>query len=99
MLAVARVIYYLAPASELPKIVPPLLRLLHVSPEVERVVLTNLVITASALSVSYWVEPSGSYCSVSNFIRKCSQSHTPVFWYEQMILNKSRKTRSSCYVR
>ena len=52
VLAVARVFYYLAPETELPKIVPPLLRLLHVSPEVERIVLANLVITLSALSVS-----------------------------------------------
>ena len=52
VLAVARVIYYLAPSSELPKIVPPLLRLLHVSPEVERIVLTNLVITSGSLAVS-----------------------------------------------
>ncbi|TBU27074.1 adaptin N terminal region-domain-containing protein [Dichomitus squalens] len=50
VLAVARVIYYLAPQNELPKIVPPLLRLLHVSPEVERIVLTNLTITSSALT-------------------------------------------------
>lgn len=52
VLAVARVFYYLAPQSELPKIVPPLLRLLHTSPEVGRVVLTNLVIVSSPLSVS-----------------------------------------------
>ncbi|KAI0749854.1 adaptin N terminal region-domain-containing protein [Daedaleopsis nitida] len=50
VLAVARVFYYLAPPSDLPKIVPPLLRLLHVSPEVERVVLTNLALTSTALS-------------------------------------------------
>ncbi|KAI9001544.1 adaptin N terminal region-domain-containing protein [Trametes punicea] len=52
VLAVARVFYYLGPPSDLPKIVPPLLRLLHVSPEVERVVLTNLVLIATTLSES-----------------------------------------------
>ncbi|KAI0714423.1 adaptin N terminal region-domain-containing protein [Cerioporus squamosus] len=50
VLAVARVFYYLGPHSDLPKIVPPLLRLLHVSPEVERVVLRNLVLTSNELS-------------------------------------------------
>ncbi|KAI0788032.1 adaptin N terminal region-domain-containing protein [Fomes fomentarius] len=52
VLAVARVFFYLGPPAELPKIVHPLSRLLHVSPEVERVVLTNLVLTSSALSES-----------------------------------------------
>ncbi|KAI0636195.1 adaptin N terminal region-domain-containing protein [Trametes polyzona] len=50
VLAVARAFYYLGPPTELPKIVPPLLRLLHISPEIERVVLTNLVLVSSALS-------------------------------------------------
>ncbi|KAH9945480.1 adaptin N terminal region-domain-containing protein [Epithele typhae] len=50
VLAVARVVYYLAPAAELPKTVPPLLRLLHVSTEVERVVLANLAITSLSIS-------------------------------------------------
>ncbi len=51
VLAVARVFYYLGSQTELPKIVPPLLRLLHTSPEVGRIVLTNLVIVSSSLSV------------------------------------------------
>ncbi|TFK82840.1 hypothetical protein K466DRAFT_603355 [Polyporus arcularius HHB13444] len=50
VLAVARVFYYLGLPSDLPKIVPPLLRLLHVSPEIERVVLRNLVLTSNELS-------------------------------------------------
>ncbi|KAL7279380.1 hypothetical protein ACG7TL_007221 [Trametes sanguinea] len=50
VLAVARVFYYLGPPTDLPKIVPPLLRLLHISPEIERVILTNLVLISSALS-------------------------------------------------
>ncbi|KAI0648889.1 adaptin N terminal region-domain-containing protein [Trametes meyenii] len=50
VLAVARAFYYLGPPSDLPRIVPPLLRLLHISMEVERVVLTNLVLISSALS-------------------------------------------------
>ncbi|KAI0366314.1 hypothetical protein BV20DRAFT_972039 [Pilatotrama ljubarskyi] len=50
VLAVARLFYYLAPPSDVPKIVSPLLRLLHISHEIERVVLTNLVLTSSTLS-------------------------------------------------
>ncbi|KAI0833718.1 adaptin N terminal region-domain-containing protein [Trametes gibbosa] len=49
VLAVARSFYYLGPPSDLPKMVPPLLRLLHVSREIERVVLTNLVLVSSTL--------------------------------------------------
>jgi len=48
VLAVARVFYYLAPQSEIKKIVPPLLRLLHISIEVERVVLTYILTVARA---------------------------------------------------
>ncbi|EIW57778.1 uncharacterized protein TRAVEDRAFT_169778 [Trametes versicolor FP-101664 SS1] len=50
VLGVARAFYYLGPSSDLPKIVPPLLRLLHISREIERVVLTNLVLISSSLS-------------------------------------------------
>ncbi|KAI0730068.1 adaptin N terminal region-domain-containing protein [Fomitopsis betulina] len=50
VLAVARVFYYLAPPSETPKIVLPLLRLLHVSREVERVILAYLLVAARTLS-------------------------------------------------
>ncbi|KAJ3556780.1 hypothetical protein NM688_g1828 [Phlebia brevispora] len=44
VLAVARVFYHIAPPSHLPKVVPPLLRLLHISPEIERVVLSYLLV-------------------------------------------------------
>ncbi|KAJ3481196.1 hypothetical protein NLI96_g7828 [Meripilus lineatus] len=50
VLAVARAFYYLAPSSESKKAIPPLLRLLHVSSEVERVVLTYLLIISRTLS-------------------------------------------------
>ncbi|KAI9066121.1 hypothetical protein FKP32DRAFT_1589999 [Trametes sanguinea] len=50
VLAVARVFYYLGPPTDLPKIAPPLLRLLHISPEIERVILTNLALISSPLS-------------------------------------------------
>ncbi|TFY58457.1 hypothetical protein EVJ58_g6407 [Rhodofomes roseus] len=50
VLAVARVFYYLAPPSEVPKIVLPLLRLLHTSRQVERVVLAYLLIAARTFS-------------------------------------------------
>ncbi|KAH9846240.1 adaptin N terminal region-domain-containing protein [Lenzites betulinus] len=50
VLAIARAFYYLGPPSDLPKIVPPLLRLLHLSREIERVVLTNLVLVSSTLA-------------------------------------------------
>ncbi|CAE6456436.1 unnamed protein product [Rhizoctonia solani] len=46
VLSVARIYWYIAPSSYRPKIVAPLLRLLHVSPEVERVVVENLGIIA-----------------------------------------------------
>lgn len=41
-MAVARIYYYLAPPTYLSKVVDPLLRLLPVSPEIERAVLPNL---------------------------------------------------------
>ncbi|KAH8100165.1 adaptin N terminal region-domain-containing protein [Cristinia sonorae] len=50
VMAVARAFYYLAPPSETKKLVPPLIRLLHISPEVERVVLTYLLIVSQTLA-------------------------------------------------
>ncbi|KAL5503884.1 APL6 [Sanghuangporus vaninii] len=44
VMTVTRLFYYLAPPSQLSKVVGPLLRLLHLSKEVERVVLANLLI-------------------------------------------------------
>ena len=63
VLAVARVFYYLGLPSDLPKIVPPLLRLLHVSPEVERVILRNLALTSTELSVSVYEKGELDLCS------------------------------------
>lgn len=50
----ARLFYYLAPPSQLPKIVSPLLRLLHISPEIERVVLSYLILISRSAPVSIW---------------------------------------------
>lgn len=44
VLAAARVIYYTGPSSYHSKVVQPLLRLLHTSPEVERVVLAYILV-------------------------------------------------------
>ena len=41
-----RLVYYLAPASEIPSAIDPLLRLLYGSKEAERVVLGNLLVIA-----------------------------------------------------
>lgn len=46
-----RVFYYTAPPSEHPKIIPPMLRLLHISTEVERTVLSNLLTLSQSLLV------------------------------------------------
>ncbi|KAG9079068.1 AP-3 complex subunit beta [Ceratobasidium sp. UAMH 11750] len=46
VLSVARTYWYLAPQSYRPKIINPLLRLLHASPEIERVTIENLGIIA-----------------------------------------------------
>ncbi|KAG9123546.1 AP-3 complex subunit beta [Ceratobasidium sp. 392] len=46
VLSVARTHWYLAPQSYRPKIIQPLLRLLHVSPEIERVAIENFGIIA-----------------------------------------------------
>ncbi|QRV74884.1 AP-3 complex subunit beta-2 [Ceratobasidium sp. AG-Ba] len=46
VLGVARAYWYLAPRSYRPKIIQPLLRLLHISPEIERVTVENLGIIA-----------------------------------------------------
>ncbi|KAF8604678.1 hypothetical protein BDV93DRAFT_440456 [Ceratobasidium sp. AG-I] len=46
VLATAKIYWYLAPRSYRPKVISPLLRLMHVSPEIERVVVENLGIIA-----------------------------------------------------
>ena len=51
VLAVARVFYYIAPPSQMQKLVAPLLRLLHISPEIERVVLSHLLVVANTAPV------------------------------------------------
>ncbi|KAG8808969.1 AP-3 complex subunit beta, partial [Serendipita sp. 401] len=48
VLAVSRALYYLGPPSDTPKIVPPLLKLLRTSTEIERVVVEELYIIARA---------------------------------------------------
>ena len=52
VLAVVRTFYYVATTSETQKIVSPLVRLLHVSSEIERVVLPYLLMVSRTLSVS-----------------------------------------------
>lgn len=52
VLAVARLFYYLAPPSKLPKITQPLVRLLHISPQVERVVLAYILLISHSHPVS-----------------------------------------------
>ena len=52
VMAVARLLFYLGPQSSQAKIVNPLLRLLHNSKEVERVVLSYLVVITRELPVS-----------------------------------------------
>lgn len=51
-MAVARIFYYLAPLSQRPKAVSPLLRLLHTSRQIERVVVENLAVIAIESPVS-----------------------------------------------
>ncbi|KAI0090180.1 adaptin N terminal region-domain-containing protein [Irpex rosettiformis] len=59
VLAVARTFYYIAPPSETGKIIPPLLRLLHISPEIERVVLPYLLMISRTLG--HLLVPSYTY--------------------------------------
>ncbi|KAI0073677.1 hypothetical protein K474DRAFT_170602 [Panus rudis PR-1116 ss-1] len=57
VIAVVRAFYYLGPPSQTHKIAAPLLRLLHISPEVERVVLAYIHIVArsnASLFTSHW---------------------------------------------
>lgn len=61
-MAVSRTIYYLAPVKEHRKIVLPLLRLLHSSTEVERVVLENLRVIAHDYPVGYLYLPAIHAC-------------------------------------
>ncbi|KAL6307582.1 adaptin N terminal region-domain-containing protein [Sparassis latifolia] len=49
VVAVSRAFYFLAPPPELSKLISPLLRLLHISPEVERVVLGYLMVASRSL--------------------------------------------------
>lgn len=51
VLAVVKVFYYAGPPSEHPKVIPPMLRLLHISTEVERAVLPNLLMVSQSLLV------------------------------------------------
>ncbi|KAH9943703.1 adaptin N terminal region-domain-containing protein [Amylocystis lapponica] len=50
VLSVARVFYYVGPRSEVPKIILPLMRILHASAEVERVVLAYFLVASHSLS-------------------------------------------------
>ncbi|KIP11063.1 hypothetical protein PHLGIDRAFT_125175 [Phlebiopsis gigantea 11061_1 CR5-6] len=49
VLAVVKVFYYAGPPSEHTKVIPPMLRLLHTSTEVERTVLPSLLIVSQSL--------------------------------------------------
>lgn len=51
-MSVTRVFYYLGPQSVQEKFVNPLLRLLHVSKEIERVVLSYIVVITRESPVS-----------------------------------------------
>ncbi|GJE85585.1 adaptin N terminal region-domain-containing protein [Phanerochaete sordida] len=59
VLAVVRVFYYAAPPSEASKIIQPMLRLLHISPEVERTVLPYLLMVSQSLA--HLLIPSYTY--------------------------------------
>lgn len=52
VLAVARLFYYLAPPSKLLRIVQPLVRLPHISPQVERVALAYILLISYSHPVS-----------------------------------------------
>jgi AP-3 complex subunit beta len=58
VMAVTRAFYYLALSSHHHKIVRPLLRLLAVSPEVERVILTYILFISQTSSVRFHATPS-----------------------------------------
>ena len=51
-MTVSRVFFYLAPPSQLSKIVTPLLRLLPISKEISRITLANLSIIIDEIPVS-----------------------------------------------
>jgi AP-3 complex subunit beta len=53
VLAVVRVFYYIAPPSQSKKIIQPMLRLLHVSSEVERTVIPYLLMVSQSLMVRF----------------------------------------------
>lgn len=53
VIAATRVIFYAGPPSYHPKVVQPLLRLLHISPEVERIVLAYILASNPVLFASH----------------------------------------------
>lgn len=59
VLAAARVCYYIAPSSHLQKTIPPLLRLLHLSHEIERVVLSYILLISHNTPVSLYSDRNG----------------------------------------
>ncbi len=56
-----RVIYYAGPPSFHPKVVDPLLRILHMSPELERIVLSYILASTPSLFSSYFTHFLVSY--------------------------------------
>ena len=96
VMSISRAFYYLGLPSQHHKIVHPLLRLLAVSPEIERVVLayvlsishTSPVRRFLRVIIILWLLSGGSTCSLHII---------PVSLFEQMTAHKSRtQRRASC---
>ncbi|KAF9024893.1 ARM repeat-containing protein [Hymenopellis radicata] len=61
VIAAVRVVYYVGPPSFHPKIVDPLLRILHMSPELERIVLSYILASTPSLFSSHFTHFLISY--------------------------------------
>ena len=95
-MSVTRAFYYLALPSQHHKIVHPLLRLLAVSPEVERVVLAYIL----SISHAAPVRPCSkfrAYQIVERFGSTCFPHTIPVLSFAPMIARKSRLRRRVSY--
>jgi hypothetical protein len=78
-MSVTRAFYYLALPSQHHKIVHPLLRILAVSPEVERVVLTYILSISHAAPVRHWHNSFRAYLIIARSVAPVLLTLYPIY--------------------
>lgn len=98
VLAAARAIYYLGPPSRLNRVISPLLRLLHTSPEVERVMVEECYVIARNHPVSnYTFHKAASL--ISCFFKDLLSGVHPKFYIKSIDDTSTKLTKLRILVR